>query len=70
MRWWERVRLCSCSVSDIAVEHTSGRDGNRAVTVRLEVRGMGSLSPLASELDEHDGVLSVSAAEDKPLDDA
>lgn len=31
---------------------------------------MGSLSSLASELDEHDGVLSVSAAEDKRLDDA
>ncbi len=58
------------AVSDIAVERTSGRDGDRAVTVRLEVRGPGSLSSLASELDDHDGVLAVSAAEDKRLDDA
>jgi putative Mg2+ transporter-C (MgtC) family protein len=58
------------SVSDIAVEKKSGRNGDGAVTVRLDVQGRGSLSSLASELDDHDGVLAVTAAADKRLDDA
>lgn len=60
------------AVSDIAVERTSSGngDGDRAVTVRLEVRGAGSLSTLTSELDDVDGVLGVSAAHDQRLDDA
>jgi putative Mg2+ transporter-C (MgtC) family protein len=58
------------AVSDIAVERTSADNGDRAVTVRLEVRGRGSLSALTSEFDEHDGVLAVSAAQDKRLEDA
>jgi hypothetical protein len=44
--------------------------GNRAVTVKLEVRGPGSLASLATALDEHGGVLQVSGAEDKRRDDA
>jgi putative Mg2+ transporter-C (MgtC) family protein len=60
------------AVSDVRVERSGRRNGNggRAVTVRLDVRGPGSLSALASELDEVEGVLAVSAAEDMRLDDA
>jgi putative Mg2+ transporter-C (MgtC) family protein len=59
------------SVSDLAVEHSSERRGHgRAVTVRMEVRGPGSLPELASHLDDIEGVLKVSAAEDQRLDDA
>ncbi len=60
------------AVSDVKVERASKRNGNgqRAVTVRLEVRGPGSVSSLASDLDDVDGVLAVSAAEDRRLDDA
>ncbi len=67
-----RVGEHGFAVSDVAVERTSRRDGDgeRNVTVRLEVRGVGSLSTLASELDDVDGVLGVTAAEDKRLDDA
>lgn len=51
------------AVSDINVERTDGHDGDRAVTVKLEVRGRGSLASLASDLDDHHGVLAVSGAE-------
>jgi hypothetical protein len=54
------------SVSDINVERTDGHNGDRAVTVRLEVQGRGSLASLASDLDDHVGVLRVSGAD---LDD-
>jgi putative Mg2+ transporter-C (MgtC) family protein len=49
------------AVSDLKVERTSngnGRNG-RTVTVRLEVRGRGSLPSLATDLDTVDGVLNV-----------
>lgn len=59
------------SISDVTVERTNQKNGNgRAVTVRLDVRGPGSVSSLASDLDDVDGLLAVSAAEDKRLDDA
>jgi putative Mg2+ transporter-C (MgtC) family protein len=61
------------AVSDVAVERTAGRadsNGDRAVTVRLEVRGPGSLNSLAGELNDVEGVLEVTTAEDKRLDDA
>ena len=58
------------AVSDIAVERSGGRNGDSPVTVRLEVRGAGSMSSLTSDLEDHDGVLAVSSAEDKRLDDA
>jgi hypothetical protein len=51
------------AVSDINVERTSGQNGGRAVTVKLEVRGRGSLASLATDLDDHDGVLNVSGAD-------
>jgi putative Mg2+ transporter-C (MgtC) family protein len=54
------------AVSDLAVEHTDNGDGNghgRAVTVRVDVRGRGSVAELATELDGADGVLKVSAGD-------
>lgn len=60
-----RDALASCtsagfSVADVATRHTDG--DAPAVAVRLELRGNGSVSDLASELDGIDGVLAVSAA--------
>lgn len=64
-----RVGHHGFAVSDVAVERTSQHDGNggRAVTVRLEVRGTGSLSRLSSDLDDIDGVTATRGAR---LDDA
>jgi putative Mg2+ transporter-C (MgtC) family protein len=59
------------SVADLSVEHTTEHNGDgRAVTVQLAVRGPGTLSELASQLDDVSGVLKVSAVEDRRLDDA
>jgi putative Mg2+ transporter-C (MgtC) family protein len=58
------------AVSDLIVERTSdgnGRDG-KTVTVRLEVRGPGSIPSLATELDTVDGVLNVRTAEHGEVD--
>jgi putative Mg2+ transporter-C (MgtC) family protein len=59
------------AVSDLTVERTgngAGPDG-RTVTVRLEVRGGGSLPRLASDLDEVDGVVRVSTEGFGEIDD-
>jgi putative Mg2+ transporter-C (MgtC) family protein len=68
-----RQLLSNCAehgfaVSDLQVEHTEG-ENPRAVTVRLELRGRGSIGELASELDEVDGVIGVIAAGDNPDQD-
>jgi putative Mg2+ transporter-C (MgtC) family protein len=56
------------SVSDVAVERTSDgeRNGDRTVTVQLEVRGRGSLASLTTDLNEIDGVLQVSTDQGQP----
>jgi putative Mg2+ transporter-C (MgtC) family protein len=46
------------AVSGLEVEHGDGQ-GPRSVTVRLELRGRGSVTELAGELDAVDGVLAV-----------
>jgi putative Mg2+ transporter-C (MgtC) family protein len=53
------------AVSDLHVERTShrGDNGERAVTVRLELRGKGSIPELAADLHARDGVLDVSAGD-------
>jgi len=58
------------AVSDLTVERTSdgnGRNG-KTVTVRLEVRGSGSVPSLATELDTVDGVLNVRTADSGEVD--
>jgi putative Mg2+ transporter-C (MgtC) family protein len=61
------LRICTdhgFAVSDLAVEHTNnGKGRGRAVTVRLEVRGRGSVSELATDIDSADGVLEVRAGD-------
>jgi putative Mg2+ transporter-C (MgtC) family protein len=62
-----RKLLANCSnhgfvVSDLVVEHSDG-DAPGAVTVRLELRGRGSIAELTGELDAVDGVLKVSAGD-------
>jgi putative Mg2+ transporter-C (MgtC) family protein len=63
----ELVARCSdhdFAVSDLAVEERSGHgNGMTAVTVRLELRGRGSIAALAGELDSVEGVLAVSAGD-------
>jgi putative Mg2+ transporter-C (MgtC) family protein len=60
------------AVSDLTVERTSNGNGNgrngKTVTVRLEVRGSGSVPSLATELDTVDGVLLVKTAEHGEVD--
>jgi putative Mg2+ transporter-C (MgtC) family protein len=54
------------SISDLEIKHESdgARNGDpRHVTVDIEVRGPGSISELASELNELDGVVSVYAGD-------
>jgi putative Mg2+ transporter-C (MgtC) family protein len=49
------------AISDLRVEHRD--DDPPAVTVRLELRGRGSIAELAGELDAVDGVLKVNAGD-------
>jgi putative Mg2+ transporter-C (MgtC) family protein len=76
-----RDLLSRCSdhgfaVSDLTVERTSNGHGNgngngrngKTVTVRLEVRGSGSVPSLATELNTVDGVLLVRTAEHGEVD--
>jgi putative Mg2+ transporter-C (MgtC) family protein len=59
------------AVSDLTVERKSDGDGNgrnRTVTVRLEVRGPGSVPSLATDLDTVDGVLNVRTADHGEVD--
>jgi putative Mg2+ transporter-C (MgtC) family protein len=70
-----RELLSRCSdygfaVSDLTVERTSNHNGRngRTVTVRLEVRGAGSVPSLATDLDNVDGVLEVRTAETGEVD--
>jgi putative Mg2+ transporter-C (MgtC) family protein len=57
------------AVSDLIVERTSDGNGHgKTVTVRLEVRGPGSIPSLATELDSVDGVLNVRTAEHGEVD--
>jgi putative Mg2+ transporter-C (MgtC) family protein len=49
------------AVADLTTHHVDG--DARAVAVQLELRGNGSVTDLASELDGIDGVLAVSAAD-------
>lgn len=63
-----RQLLASCAehgfaVSDIESEHAAG-ESERAVTVRLELRGRGSLSELIDDLDAVEGVLAVDTVDD------
>jgi putative Mg2+ transporter-C (MgtC) family protein len=53
------------AVSDLQVEQTRGNNGNGsgAVTVRLELRGRGSIAELAADLHTVDGVLDVIAGD-------
>jgi putative Mg2+ transporter-C (MgtC) family protein len=62
------------AVSDLIVERTSdgnGRNGSdgRTVTVRLELRGRGSLPSLASDLGDLDGVTRVRTGGGPPVDE-
>jgi putative Mg2+ transporter-C (MgtC) family protein len=63
-----REALARCTgagfaVADVAVDRAVGPHGDepRAVVVRLELSGGGSLAELASELGDLDGILAVSA---------
>jgi putative Mg2+ transporter-C (MgtC) family protein len=48
------------AISDLLVEREDGdRDGDRTVTVRLSLRGRGSVAELSADLTAVDGVLSV-----------
>ncbi len=67
-----REALAECarrgfSISDLSIAAASNSDGNprrpREVTVELEVRGQGSLTELASDLHELDGVIDVHAGD-------
>jgi putative Mg2+ transporter-C (MgtC) family protein len=61
----ERICAGGFSVSDISVEHLeSGARGDgsgRSVTIRLHVRGRGSVTDLAGEFEDIDGVRMVRA---------
>jgi putative Mg2+ transporter-C (MgtC) family protein len=61
------VRTCSengFAVSDLDVERTESNGAQkRSVTVRLEVRGRGSVAELATELHSVEGVLKVNAGD-------
>jgi putative Mg2+ transporter-C (MgtC) family protein len=60
------------AVSDLHVERTAREtgDGSRAVTVRIELRGGGSIPELAADLYAIDGVLDVSAGDVEELQEA
>lgn len=66
-----REALAECarrafSISDLNIKHEANGTsdgGRRHVTVELEVRGQGSVSELATELHELDGVLDVHAGD-------
>jgi putative Mg2+ transporter-C (MgtC) family protein len=49
------------AVADLTTHHVDG--DARAIAVQLELRGNGSVTDLASELDGIEGVLAVSAAD-------
>ena len=63
------VAECSArgfAISDLSVEHEGDEDGaheQRTVTVKLALRGRGSMAQLGAELDSLDGVLSVRAGD-------
>ncbi|MEA2393339.1 MAG: putative Mg2+ transporter-C (MgtC) family protein [Solirubrobacteraceae bacterium] len=66
----DALTLCTgagFAVADVAVQRLVTDDGDdaRAVAVRLELVGPGSLADLASELDDLDGVLAVSTQGDR-----
>jgi putative Mg2+ transporter-C (MgtC) family protein len=59
---------CGFAISDLLVERETERSagespGSRAVTVRLKLRGRGSMAALTTELEGIDGVLSVQAGD-------
>jgi hypothetical protein len=59
------------SVADVAVKRKGDGNGRgpRTVAVELQLRGVGSLIELASELGELDGMVAVSAADaNEPAD--
>jgi putative Mg2+ transporter-C (MgtC) family protein len=58
------------AVSDLIVERTANGNGRhgKTVTVRLEVRGAGSVPSLATDLDTVDGVLNVRTVESGEVD--
>ncbi|HEX3803053.1 MAG TPA: MgtC/SapB family protein [Solirubrobacteraceae bacterium] len=64
-----RRLIAECSshgfaIGDLRVEHEArDRDEQRTVTVRLELRGRGSVAELTAGIDSVDGVLTVSAAD-------
>jgi putative Mg2+ transporter-C (MgtC) family protein len=71
-----REALAECarrgfSISDLSIKHAAhgGSNGSRArhVTVDLEVRGQGSITELATELNELDGIVDVQAADAEAL---
>jgi putative Mg2+ transporter-C (MgtC) family protein len=55
------------SVADVAVKRDAATNGNgrkpRTVAVQLQLRGVGSVLELATELEELDGMIAVSAAD-------
>jgi putative Mg2+ transporter-C (MgtC) family protein len=58
------------SISDLSINHDNGdRNGHhpRHVTVRLEVRGQGSVAELAAHLHELDGIVDVGAGDGAEL---
>ena len=63
------VAECSArgfAISDLSVEHEAdahGAEEQRTVTVRLALRGRGSIAQLGAELDSLDGVISVRAGD-------
>src|SRR5579875_1536881 len=56
---------CGFAISDLLVERESAEDddGERTVTVRLALRGRGSIAQLTAELGALDGVFSVRAGD-------
>ena len=65
-----REALAECarrgfSISDLSIKDSAngGSNGRRHVTVELEVRGQGSLTELATELHELDGIVDVRAGD-------
>jgi putative Mg2+ transporter-C (MgtC) family protein len=73
-----REALAECaqrgfSISDLSIKHggDNGGDGHdpRRVTVELELRGLGSVTDLASDLHELDGIVHVYAGDAQEYDD-
>jgi putative Mg2+ transporter-C (MgtC) family protein len=51
------------AIADLQVEHEAHDHDQRTVTVRLELRGRGSIAELSAEIDAVDGVLTVSGGD-------